>query len=65
MRTKQLMMAHIYRTRAKHRDGMATRPEPVDYDKRTDIEPAPSAWLIWGPVVVIVAGLIAIAVVSA
>ena len=65
MRTQHLMMAHIYRTRAKYRDGMATRPEPVDYEQRSDVEPAPSAWLIWGPVVVIVAGLIAIAVVSA
>ena len=65
MRTQHLMMAHIYRTRATHRRDMATRPEPVDYEQRTDVEPAPSAWLIWGPVVVIVAGLIAIAVVSA
>ena len=60
MRTQHLMMAHIYRTRAGAR-AMATRLEPLDYERRTDIEPAPSPWLIWGPLVVIVAGLVVIA----
>ena len=63
MRTQHLMMAHIHRTRADDR-AMATRLEPLDYERRTDIEPAPSPWLIWGPIAVIVAGLIAIAVVT-